>query len=85
MPLQMVAACSRPRIPEYHSTDTDRNRLSKTQSQRRTKAACSQKILKLRLGKAEKEAQEKEDAREEPGTKNGNNSRNRGLSIQRDS
>ncbi len=43
-----------------------------------------QKILKLRLGKAEKEAQEKEDAPEKPGTKNGNNSRNRGLSIQRD-
>ena len=73
-----------PRIPEYRPIGTDENRLSKTQSQRRTKAACLQKILKLRLGKAEKEAQEKKDAPEKPGTKNGNNSRNRGLSIQRD-
>ncbi len=74
-----------PRIPGYQPTGTDEIRLSRTQSQRRTKAACSQKILKLRLGKAEEEAHEKEDAPEKPGTKNGNNSRNRGLSIQRDS
>ena len=73
-----------PRIPEYHPTGTDENRLSETQSQRHTKAACLQKILKLRLGKIEKEAQEKKDAPEKPGTKNANNSRNRGLSIQRD-
>ena len=74
-----------PQIPEYHPTGADENRLSNTQIQRRTKAACLQKILKLRLGKAEKEAQEKEDAPEKPGTKNGNNSRNRGMSIQHDS
>ena len=63
-----------PRIPEYRPTGTDENRLSKTQSQRRTKAACSEKILKLRLGKAKKEAHEKEAASGKPGTKNGNNS-----------
>ena len=74
-----------PRIRDYQTTGTDEIRLSRTQSQRRTKAACSEKILKLRLGKAEKEAHEKEDAPEKPGTKSGNNSRNRGLSIQRDS
>ena len=74
-----------PRIPDYQATDIDEIRLSRTQSQRRTKAACSQKILKLRLGKAKRETQKKEDAPEKPGTKSGNNSRNRGLSIQRDS
>ena len=63
-----------PRILDYQPTGTDEIRLSKTQSQRRTKAACSQKILKLRLGKAEKEAHKKEDAPEKPGTKNGNSS-----------
>ena len=73
-----------PWIPEYRPTSTAENRLSKTQSQRHTKAACLQKILNLGLGKEEKEVQEKEDAPEKPGTKNGNNSRNRGLSIQRD-
>ena len=36
-----------PQIPEYHSTDADVNRPSKAQSQRRTKAACLQKTLKL--------------------------------------
>ena len=74
-----------PQIPDYKLTDTDEIRLSMTQSQKRTKAACSQKILKLRLGKAKREMQKKEDAPEKPGTKSGNNSRNRGLSIQRDS
>ena len=63
-----------PRIPDYQTTDTDEIRLSRTQSQRHTKVACSEKILKLRLGKAEKEAHEKEDASGKPGTKNGNNS-----------
>ena len=63
-----------PRIPEYHPTGTDENRLSKTQSQRRTKAAYLQKILKLRLGKAKRETQKKEDAPEKPETKNGSNS-----------
>ena len=63
-----------PRIPGYQPTGTDEIRLSRTQSQRRTKAACSEKILKLRLGKAEKEVHEKEDASGKPGTKNGNNS-----------
>ena len=57
-----------PRIPDSKPTDTDEIRLSRTQSQKRTKEACSQKILKLRLGKAEKEAQEKKDAPEKPGT-----------------
>ena len=74
-----------PRILDYKPTDTDEIRLSRTHSQRRTKAACSQKILKLRLGKAEEEAHEKEDAPEKPGTKSGNNSLNMGLSIQHDS
>ena len=60
-----------PRILEYHSTDTDVNRPSKTQSQRRTKAACLQKILKLRLGKAKRKTLKKENAPEKPGTKNG--------------
>ena len=63
-----------PRVPDYQPTGTDEIGLSRTQSQRRTKAACSEKILKLRLGKAEKEAHEKEDASGKPGTKNGNNS-----------
>jgi len=74
-----------PWIPDYQPTCIDEIRLSKTKSQRRTKAACLQKILKLRLGKAEKEAQEKEDAPEKPGTKNGRNSRHRELPIQHDS
>ena len=74
-----------PRITEYHPTGADENRLSKTQSQRHTKAACLQKILKLKLGKAKREMQKKEDAAEKPGTKNGSNYRYRGLSIQRDS
>ena len=63
-----------PRIPDYQPTGTDEIILFRTQSQRRTKAACSEKILKLRIGKAEKEAHEKEDASGKPGTKNGNNS-----------
>ena len=63
-----------PRIPDYQTTGTDKIRISRTQSQRRTKAARSEKILKLRLGKAEKEAHEKEDASGKPGTKNRNNS-----------
>ena len=63
-----------PRILDYQTTGTGEIRLSRTQSQRRTKAACSENILKLRLGKAEKEAHEKEDASGKPGTKNGNNS-----------
>ncbi len=63
-----------PRIPDYQTTGTDEIRLSRTQSQRRTKAACSKRILKLRLGKAEKEAHEKEDASGKPGTKKRNNS-----------
>ena len=62
-----------PRVPEYHSTDTDENRLSKTQSQRRTKAACLQKILKLRLGKAKRKTLKRDDASEKPETKNGSN------------
>ena len=62
-----------PWIPEYHSTETDGNRLSKTQSQRRTKAACFQKILKLRLGKEKIKTLKEENAPEKPGTKNGNN------------
>ena len=33
--------------PEYHSTDADVNRPPKAQSQRRTKATCLQKTLKL--------------------------------------
>jgi len=43
-----------PRIPAYYSTDADENRISKTQSQRCTKAACLQKILKLSLGEAKR-------------------------------
>ena len=61
------------RIPEYHSIDTDENRLSKTQSQRRTKAACLQKILKLRLDKAIRKTLKRDDASEKPETKNGSN------------
>ena len=49
----------------------------------RVRGAQKQCVYKLRLGKAKKEAQEKKDAPEKPGTKNGNSSRNRGLSIQR--
>ena len=61
-----------PRIPEYHSTDTDVNRPSKTQNQRRTIAACLQKVLKLMPGKAKrKKALKRENAPENPGTKNG--------------
>ena len=73
------------RIPEYQPTGTDEIRLSRTQSQRRTKAAYSEKILKLGLSEAEKEAHEKEDASGKPGTKNGRNSRHRELPIQHDS
>ena len=71
-----------PRIPEYHPTGANENRLSKTQSQRHTKAACLQKILKLRLGKAKRKMLKKEDAPEKPGTKNGSNFQYRRLFSQ---
>ena len=60
--------------PGYQPTSTDEIRLSGTQSKRRTKAAYSEKILKLRLSEVEKEAHEKENASGKPGTKNGRNS-----------
>ncbi|MCY6525112.1 hypothetical protein, partial [Actinobacillus pleuropneumoniae] len=59
------------------------NRLSKTQSQRRTKAACLQKILKLRLGKSKRKTLKREDAPENPGTKNGSKFQYRRLFRQR--
>ena len=69
-----------PQIPEYHSTDADVNRPSNGQSQKRTKAACLQKILKLMLGKAKrKKALKKENAPEKPRTKNGGSFRCRKL------
>ena len=74
-----------PRIPGYQPTGTDEIRLSGTQSQRRTKAAYSEKILKLRLSEAEKEAHEEENVPGKLGTKNGRNSRNRELPMQHDS
>ena len=67
-----------PQIPEYHSTDSDVNRPSNAQSQKRTKAACLQKILKLMPGKGKK-ALKKENAPEKPGTKNGGSFRCRKL------
>ena len=67
-----------PQIPEYHSTNATVNRPSKTQSQRRTKVACLQKILKLMLGER-KRALKKENAPEKPGTKNGGSFRCRKL------
>jgi len=69
-----------PQIPEYHSINADVNRPSKSQNQRRTKAACLQKILKLMPGKAKrKKALKKENALEKPGTKNGGSFRCRKL------
>ena len=68
-----------PRIPEYHSTDTDVNRPSKTQNQRRTKAACLQKILKLMPDKAKR----KKGAKEGKRTRKARNKERRQFSIQK--
>ena len=68
-----------PQIPEYHSTDADVNRPSNAQSQKRTKATCLKNILKLMLGKAKIKMLKRENAPENPGTKNGSSFQYRNL------